>query len=256
LSSTSYLSIRASLIGGGLPEALVDELLEAFAEAKRRYYRSDLRPQAVEGGRFSEAAFRILQWATTGTYTQLGKALPRVDDLLVALSNASGDEGVRLHIPRTLRLIYDIRNKRDAAHLGRDIDPNIQDATLIVRNMDWVLAEFVRLYNGVTADEAQGIIIDLVSKDVPVIQEFNGYPRVLKDLRASDHCLVLLYRAGTEGIPMDQLSDWVRPTMRKHLKRTIGQLVARNLVHTDAKTVYITWVGEQTVEQKRLLEPA
>ena len=29
----------------------------AFAEAKRRYYRSDFRPNAVEGGRFAEVVF-------------------------------------------------------------------------------------------------------------------------------------------------------------------------------------------------------
>jgi len=44
-----------------VPTELLDEVLDAFKEAKRRFYRDDLRPSAIEGGRFSEAVFRILQ---------------------------------------------------------------------------------------------------------------------------------------------------------------------------------------------------
>lgn len=57
----------------------MDELVEAFAEAKRRFYCNDLRPSEIEGARFSEAMFRILQWATTQKYTPLGKTLPSGD---------------------------------------------------------------------------------------------------------------------------------------------------------------------------------
>ena len=122
--------VRIGFTSAGLPSALVDELIDAFAEAKRRFYRDDLRPSAIEGGRFAEAVFRVLEWATTSKYLPLGKTLPSVDKLLASLQNASGPESVRLHIPRTLRVIYDIRNKRDVAHLGDGIDPNQQGIEL------------------------------------------------------------------------------------------------------------------------------
>ncbi len=197
--TTLDLRVRQGFSAAGLPNVLIDDLLGAFAEAKRRFYREDLRPSEIEGGRFSEAVFRILQWATTQTFVPLGKTLPSVDRMIITLENAQGPESVRLHIPRTLRLIYDIRNKRDVAHLADGINPNVQDATLIVRNMEWVLAELVRLFHNVSPATACGIIADLVSKDVPLVQVFDGFPRVLQQLRASDHFLVLLYwRARTE----------------------------------------------------------
>lgn len=248
-------SVRQGLVASSIPQELVDDVLESFAEAKRRYYRDDLRPNAVEGGRFSEAVFRVLQWATTGQYTPIGKTLPSVDKLLNTLANAQGNDSVRLHIPRTLRLIYDVRNKRDAAHLADGIDPNMQDATLVVRNMEWVLAELVRLYHNVTANEAQRIIVDLVSKDVPVIQEFNGFPKLLKDLKASDHVLVLLYRSGSEGLTFQELTAWVRPAMRANLRRTVGSLEKKHLAHVDGDRVYIARPGEVAVEKAKLLEP-
>ena len=153
----------------------------------------------------------ILQWATTGQYTPIGRTLPSVDQLLRDLQNAQGNESVRLHIPRTLRLIYDVRNKRDTAHLGDGIDPNLQDATLVVRNMEWVLAELVRLFHNVSPDEAHAIIVDLVCKEVPAIQLFDGTPRLLKELEASDHCLVLLYWRGASGATQTELRSWCGP---------------------------------------------
>ncbi|MEB3023611.1 hypothetical protein [[Mycobacterium] crassicus] len=248
--------VQQGFTSAGIPAELTKELLEAFAEAKRRFYRDDLRPSEIEGARFSEAVFRILEWATTQTYTALGDTLPKVPTLMGKLEQATkAPDSIRFHIPRTLRLIYDVRNKRDVAHLGDGIDPNQQDATMVVRNMEWVLAELVRLYHNVSATEAQGIIIDLVSKDVPLIQVFDGFPRVLKQLKASDHVLVLLYWRGADGATFDDLQFWARAAMRKNLKRTLSSLDARDLIHLNGDTYVLTHLGERDVEDRKLLEP-
>ena len=116
--------VGQGLVSQGVPQDLVEEVLQAYAEAKRRYFLGDHRPQEVEGGRFSEAVFRVLQHACAGKFTPVGKNLPKVDVLLTTFENAAGQpDSIRLHIPRTLKLIYDIRNKRDVAHLGDGIDP-------------------------------------------------------------------------------------------------------------------------------------
>lgn len=247
--------VRQGFIAAAVPTDLVDEVLNAFAEAKRRFYRDDLRPSEIEGGRFSEAVFRILQWATTQTYTSIGKTLPSVPTLIDTLEKAQGTDSVRLHIPRTLRLIYDVRNKRDVAHLADGIDPNQQDASLVVRNMEWVLAELVRLFHSVSPTEAHGMIADLVSKDVPLIQVFDGFPRVLKQLRASDHLLVLLYWRGSDGATFEELQAWVRLVMRANLRRTLSTLDKKDLLHLQGDKYLLTHLGESDVEKRRLLEP-
>ena len=125
-----------------LDAVLVDELLAAYQEAKRNFYLGGLRLSAVEGGRFCEAAFRLLQQCTTGKFDPLGKQVDS-DGLIKLLANipaAQQPESVRLHIPRALRVVYDIRNKRDNAHLADGIDPNLQDASLVVAILDWVVA--------------------------------------------------------------------------------------------------------------------
>ena len=62
-------------LSGQIPAQLVDELLASYGEAKKNFYLGGLRLSAVEGGRFSEAAFRILQVKTTGKYTPLSRKI-------------------------------------------------------------------------------------------------------------------------------------------------------------------------------------
>lgn len=237
---------------------LVDELLEAYIEAKRNYYLGGLRLSAVEGGRFCEAAFRLLQQRTTETFKPLGKQLDveRLRDDLSKLSPASHPDSVRLHIPRALRVVYDIRNSRDAAHLADNIDPNLQDSTLVISVLDWVLAEFVRLYHTVPANEAQRIVQSLVTRRAPVVQDFGGYLKILNPkLIAGDHLLVLLYQRGRDGAEYTDLQAWSKPKMRANLNATLSRLVdERAFVHFDGAKYFITETGMREVERRKLYE--
>lgn len=244
-----------------LDAKLVSELLDAHGEAKRNFYLGGLRLSAVEGGRFCEAAFRLLEYVTKAkAFTPLGKQLD-TDKLIRDLSNlapAQFNDSLRLHIPRSLRLVYDIRNKRDAAHLADDIDPNLQDATLVVTVIDWVLAEFIRLYHDVPANTASKMVDGIVKRIAPVVQDFNGFLKILNPkLGVSDHSTVLLYQRGEDGATHAELEKWARPSMRANLKRTLNALVdKKDYVHFDGARYFITRHGEQYVERRNLITPA
>jgi hypothetical protein len=253
--------MRATIEAGlaaTLDARLVKELLDAHEEAKRNFYLGGLRLSAVEGGRFCEAAFRLLQQIAYGTFDRIGASLDteKLIRELPKLPPASHKDSIRIHIPRALRVIYDIRNKRDTAHLGDGIDPNVQDATLVVANVDWVLAEFVRLYHNVSANDAQKMIEGLVTRTAPAIQDFNGFLKVLRpDLAASDRMVLLLYQRGADGATYEQLSDWARPSMRRNLKRTLATLVDDKAYAHEANGIYkITALGQKHVERERLFE--
>jgi hypothetical protein len=239
---------------------LVDELLAAYREAKQNFYLGGLRLSAVEGGRFCEAAFRLLQQVTTNAFTPLGGQI-NSESIIAALARvpqSQAPDAIRIHIPRALRVVYDIRNKRDAAHLADGIDPNIQDATFVAATLDWILAEFVRLYHRVSADEAQRIINDLVARRVPAVQEFDGFPKILRpDLQASDRVLLLLFERGPKRATYEELSNWVHPKMRKNLRRTLCQLEHdRAHVHSTGDIFQITNIGIQEVERRKLHDAA
>jgi hypothetical protein len=237
---------------------LVDELLEAYIEAKRNFYLGGLRLSAVEGGRFCEAAFRILEEATTGKFTDLGKQLDieKLRERLANLPSTAYSDSIRLHIPRALRVVYDVRNKRDTAHLADNIDPNLQDSSLVIYSLDWVLAELVRLYHTVPANEAQNIVESLVTRRAPVVQDFAGFLKVLNPaLLAGDYALVLLYQRGKNGATSAELSTWSKPKMRANLKATLNRLVnERAFVHFDGRLYFITESGMRDVEKRKLYE--
>lgn len=241
-----------------LDPALIRELLDAHSEARRNFHLGGLRLSAVEGGRFCEAAFRLLEQITSGKSTPLGKQLDsdRLIERLRSLSGSSFPDAVRLHIPRALRLVYDIRNKRDAAHLADGIDPNTQDASVVISTINWVLAEFVRLYHSVSADEAHKIVDQIVLRTVPIIQDFDGALKVLNTaLGASDYVLVLLYHRGVSGATNAELESWVRPQMRGNLRRTLRRLDDElAFIHADGRRYQITQAGERDVERRRLVE--
>jgi hypothetical protein len=256
--STSRAIIRAGLVAT-LDPTLVDELLDAYEEAKSNYYLGGLRLSAVEGGRFCEAAFRLLQQRAFGKFDPLGKQLKAetVTQSLANLPGGSQPDSVRLHIPRALRVVYDVRNNRDAAHLADGIDPNVQDATLVVGVLDWVLAEFVRLHHNVTANEAQRMVDDVVTRQAPVVQDFDGFLKVLRaDLTAGPRCLVLLYQRGNNGATFDELSDWAKPAMRRNLRRTLGGLAEdKSWIHQAGDRYTITRSGQREVEARGWLDP-
>lgn len=235
---------------------LVDEALNAYVEAKRNFYLRGLRLAEVEGGRFCEAVFRMLEHRTTGKYTPLGRTLSTdaVIQKLGSLPAGSAGDSIRLHIPRALRVVYDIRNKRDAAHLGDGIDPNLQDATLVMGTLDWVLAELVRLEHNVSADDAQRMVETLVTTQAPVIQDFAGFLKVLNPtLGPSDCLLLLLYQRGTEGASLDELRGWIHPRMRTNVRRTLDRLVHdRALAHFDGTRYFISLSGITSVEDRQL----
>lgn len=249
--------IRQSLIAR-FPENLVDHLIECYAEQKTNFYLGRMRPTEVEGGRFAEAAFRMLQHAARLPVTLLGTQLDSEATIrnLANLPSTSAPDSIRLHIPRTLRVIYDIRNKRDAAHLADGIDPNLQDSTLVSGTMDWVLAEFVRLAHGVSPDEAFGMVKAIMVRRIPAVEQFGDFLKTLRpSLGPSDRILLLLYHCADAGATATELSGWLKPKQRTNLTRTLAQLEHDKdyIVFANGK-FKLTRRGIAAIETKRLVE--
>ncbi|HWY71985.1 MAG TPA: hypothetical protein VNX88_25180 [Terriglobales bacterium] len=250
-------AVRTSLINR-FPEYLVGELIECYVEQKKNFYLGRMRPNEVEGGRFAEAAFRMLQHAGGLPVTPLGTQLD-TDGIIRNLSNlasTSASDSIRLHIPRTLRVIYDIRNKRDAAHLADGIDPNLQDSSFVSAAMDWVLAEFVRLAHGVSPDRAFALVKAITVRRVPAVEQFGDFLKTLRpSLGPSDRILLLLYHCADSGATPAELSGWLKPTQRRNLTRTLAQLEHDKdyIVCTNGK-YRLTRRGISGIESRHLVE--
>jgi len=153
------------------------ELLEAYVEGHAKIFSlgglSDLVGREI-GGRSAKGLFG---WSTTRPanwrlYSAWGKPLkcaevarPKISPMLPGrwpklISSAC------TYPRRPLGCIRSPEQKRRRTFCCQNIDPNLQDSSLVLYTLDWVLAqEFVRLYQHYSAQmEAQSIVESLVTR--------------------------------------------------------------------------------------------
>jgi len=254
---TDLAALKAQ-IGASTDPGLAAELIDAYEELKTRYFKRDFRPGGLEAGRFAEAAFRILEFLATGKFTRVGKSLPKVPALLIALESADATkihESVRIHIPRALAAVYNVRNKRDIGHLAADVDPNAMDAEYLVSTCNWVLAELVRLLHRCSPEEAQRYVEAIVQRQAPLVQVFGDTAFVLQaDIGDRDEILLLLYHQGTTGATLDELDHWMPSTKRAVIRARLSDLEHRQrYVRRVVGRIYITDTGTGHVESKLVM---
>ena len=255
MPSAQYDILKRSFVDGGLPEDLTTALLDEYEENKRRYFLADYAPSAVNGGRFCEAVTRIIQFLGKDPHIPLDREI-KVESALAKIENDTTlQEGLRLHIPRAVRLIYGVRNKRNTGHLKGGIDPSLQDATIVVGVLDWILAELVRVVHGVSAEGAQELITGIVTKEVPLVAVYNGKPVLLRDLKHLDHLLVVLYWANSESVTRAELRAWLPSRVTTNLSRHLLSAEKEHYIHLDGDQVFLTSIGQRYVEHSDLLKP-
>lgn len=243
----------------GLPEELVLKLRNSYVALKENFYLGKHKPSELEGGHFAEVVLRILQWATGGvpsgtSYTPLGKSLPRFDQEVKRLESgdSSTSKSLRVHIPRALLSLYDVRNGRGVGHPSGDVDPNLADATYVAMGADWVLAELIRIYHGLPLDQAQALVDGIVERQVPLVQMFGDFPKVLRrDLKNPAKALVILYVRGERGASCAELATWLR-IESKEARRILRRHDEATWVHFDVDDDrgVLTRSGIVEVEQK------
>jgi hypothetical protein len=218
--------IRAGLIGI-VPEGLADSLIDEFDEIIRRFDLGDFRPSELSGARFSEAAFRVCQHVCFGKHTSIGKSLPRIDKMLLELEQvpaANAPDSFRLHVPRALRVIYDLRNKRDVAHLGAEVSPNFADASLVLGIAGWVMAEILRICHACDIDTAQALVDNLVQRRTPLIWSEGALLRVLNpELSYRDQTLLVLHHLQPQRVDEQTLVSWLEYSTLSAFRRNILQ---------------------------------
>ena len=233
---------------------MVDQLLRAHSELKNNYYLGKHKPSELEGGHFAEVIIRILQFVTTRTYTPLGQSLPRFDtrelEKYAQLPSATYHDSIRIHIPRAVCAVYGIRSRRGVGHVGGDVNPNISDATFIVATCDWIMAEILRLYYTSTLEEAQHLVDTIVTRKVPLVQDFSGFLKVLDStLFVPRQVLVVLYQRGAVGASREELGQWVK-TSSSNLSTALTRLQhGQKYIHRAEDQYFITHSGEAFVEE-------
>jgi hypothetical protein len=244
--------VRASLLTICSTE-LADEMLREFQELNQRFYVADFRPSELSGARFSEAAIRICQHVCLASYTALGKTLPGLDKLLPMLEATKGDpvkDSFRIHIPRAVRLIYDFRSKRDVAHLGRGVSPNVADASLVLSTASWILAEMVRIGHRCDITTAQAIVDELVERRSPLLWHEGDVTRVLDpQLTVPQQVLLALHHFAPDRVEENKLFRWIEYSTMTNFRKVLRSLHEKALIDYRDGAAVILPPGNALIER-------
>lgn len=216
-----------------LPQELVEKLIAHYSSIKNNYRLSRHENTELNGSKFSEVVFRILQHTLEGKYIALDKQITsftiKCRDL-EGLPSAGVDDSLRIHIPRTLILIVDIRNKRGVGHVSGIHNPNELDSILVKTNCDWVFAEICRIFLGLSIDETQAVIDNIIQIELPIIEKIDDVRRVLDvDKSYQEQILLLLYSEFPNFVSITNLLTWT-----EHSNKTVFNKILSTL-HSNRK---------------------
>lgn len=217
-----------------LPNEIVTHLLDEYQDIKQNFAFRKFRPSELNGGRFAECVLRLLQHLDNPPYTPFGTSLGNSDNIIRRVEgNTALHESMRFFIPRLARILLDVRNRRDVAHVGGDVSPNYSDSVFTSYSADWILTEIIRIYYSCSTEAAAKIVDSINEVRVPIVANVDGFIRVQNttlDIRSKT--LVILYHKNPVKVRDQDLIKWTKYTNASRYRREIlSQLDAEALIH-------------------------
>ena len=245
-----------------LPTGLRDPLLKYYREIAERFVEHRWEPSELNGGKFCEAVYTIVEGAIAGKFSEKPSKPKdmvqacRALEGLPADSNRVGDRSLRILIPRALLPLYEIRNNRGVGHVGGDVNPNLLDATAVYGTASWVIAELIRIFHGVSTEDAQVAVDALSERKVPLVWKIDDIRRIQDaEMSTSDQALLLLH--ATPGwVSERELAGWVDySSVSMFRTRVLEPLHKARLIEYDrAKArAHISPLGSKGVEEKLVI---
>lgn len=177
---------------------------------------------------------QILQNLETGKYD----AKPDIDKYLREVeSHTVLDEGLRVCAARLARSMYAIRSKRNILHKG-SVDPNAYDQRMVLHGAEWLIAELLRLTQGLTMQDA-GELIEMVHAPVgALVEDFGSRRLVLPKLSIEGELIVLLHSHYPAYVPVADIMSSLNRRNEGSVRNTLRALWSRKLVEGSKKEGY------------------
>ncbi len=208
--SIARASLEADLIKT-FPVDVISKLIDEYLGIKHSFFLRQFKPAELDAARFCECVLRLIEYLDSGTFTPLGQQLGTENIIRRAENNVGLTDGIRFLIPRLTRVLLDVRNKRNVAHVGMEVDPNYSDSLLVTHAADWILIELIRNYHTINIDEARKIVESINQVKVPIIAEVDGFVRVQNtSLKNDEKALIILYYKQPSKVTDKDLCTWVR----------------------------------------------
>lgn len=228
------------------------QLVTSYIEMMQRYYAGDWKPSELDGGQFCEAVVRAMHQIDTGTILNdlPHKIIDRLRNKLISHNFSWTD---RNHFCLIVEITYKFRNQRGIAHISPTHNANHLDAMLVIANVKWMFAEFLRLAWNKDRNEVASIIEAIIQLEHPLIHEVDGQPLVLTTvLNTAEEMLVLLQHSLNGSLTRSELKQAVHKdpsTISKAINRLDDE---KKLRFNTAGDILITPLGRKQVYEEIL----
>lgn len=229
---------------------LAKAISTSYREVEDAFALSQWKSSGISVGHFVEAVRRLIELRLFGEYTPIKNSLrPLNSATLTTYEQGNGDDGYRIHIPRTLVSIYGLRNKRGYGHLSLDV-ANRVDVSFMLSSVQWVVAEVLRIESEYSIEETDRIVSKVTERRLPLIWNSGGVRRILKaGIGLKEQILILLYQA-QKGESLDSM---VKATEGKapYVRRTLRNLHTRRFVEFDEPSgiIRLSPTGNKAAEE-------
>ncbi len=229
---------------------LIDSLLDSYYNSLKEYKKENWQYFGNEIGQFIEVARRMIEFQLTSCFTPLENKLSNFNErVLIDWENKSSNyiEEYRIIIPRCLYSMYCMRNKRGMIHKNH-IDPNKMDATVLLGNEKWVLAEFFRLVSSYTFDETEEIINSIICKETSMIWDTGNMLRVMNNkMGARDKVLCLLYIRDNQAV--ETLRKSIEYSNVSEFRKILKKLHKERAIEYEAEKCHLSPLGMERAEE-------
>lgn len=244
----------ATVLKSQYPADIVESVLDSYKEIESNYVIQKWKASELDAGHFVETVRRLLELELFGKATPLASPLSKfTDQVIKQYEGAQGNESFRVLIPRVLKAIYTIRNKRGVGHVT-GVSPNQMDATYILYSVKWVLAELIRLTSGLSVSETQRLVDNIVERRLEVIWKHRDITKILdRRIKTSDQVLILLYDRSPqteEALRID--TEYTSPSKFRAILKRLHK--TRHIHYENDGTCLLTPKG--LVEAETLLQKA
>lgn len=249
------LSVSMRNLFPDISQELTDALENSYAEILKNFREHRFEPTELNGGKFAEAVYRILEHHThpDHEFTPVGQVIPNFNRALRKFHDLSAfPRSIRFHVPFALDFLYVVRNHRGVGHLGGDVNPNHMDAMCVLYMSKWILAELIRVMHKLSVDEAAQLVERIVSTELHIVWKVGDSKRILDSgLDNLQKSLVLLLSEHPKPIHYTILSSWIEYSNASMFKtRVIQKMHKSRHVELDAKSglVFLSPIGVRVAE--------
>ena len=233
-----------TLLCDSYPSELVDSMLTCYENAISEYKKEHWQYFGNEMGQFIEVTRRIIEYQLDGSYTPLVEKLSIFSEKVLAGfegHSVSISEVYRVIIPRVLYAMYCLRNKRGMIHKSH-IDPNKMDASALLSNAKWILAELFRMASALPFDETEKAIEAIMNRETSVVWDTGSSLRILDaKMTAQNKVLCLLYVKDNQTD--DELQVSIEYKNTSNFKKILNSLHREKLIEYSKSKCKLSPIG-------------